>query len=456
MNTKLADVSLRVARLAGAGASLAAVIAIATGCAAPQPDLSPKIESVRPAAQVRASSVIKQRTKVSFWRIYQGYGQTVVQGFDASGKPTETVRLAVNGAAAAAASNAKSTCPADKALWMLKLHVIRDNHELALSCTGKPLTDTTTQRDRYVILGAMRALAAASKGKAQAVPSLVGPRTLWPRAGASTSCDASRTTMNTSCATMVEKCFGLDGCAGAFGRCVGDAVNNVDCILSGPTLTEQIENQKKLNELEKLKTENKVSEDAAAATAGSPPADEPSAAGSAAGEGATDVEGGGIIGLNWPRPWADNTEAPPADPSAPSTSSDPDPPADAPDEDPTGGAGAEAGEQAPSSEGGEGEGGEGGGEVVEDVTEDDPNPADPEVEASGDEMPDDGASAGDDFEMSDAVGEESLTGFSLHAATAKKPSSSSANRIGGSCRAKHVLQCGVRKGTSYCRCIPAR
>ncbi len=450
MNTKL-DLSPRVARLAGAGASLAAVLAIATGCAPPQPDLSPKIESVRPAAQVRASSVIKQRTKVSFWRIYQGYGQTVVQGFDASGKPTETVRLAMNGAAAAAASDAKSTCPADKAQWMLKLHVIRDNHEIALSCTGKPLTDTTTQRDRYVILGAMRALAAASKGKAQAVPSLVGPRTLWPRAGASTSCDASRTAMNTSCATMVEKCFGLDGCAGAFGRCVGDAVNNVDCILSGPTLTEQIENQKKLNELEKLKTENKVSEDAAAATASSPAADETSAAGSAAGEGATDVEGGGIIGLNWPRPWADNTEAPPADPSAPSTSSDPDPPVDAP-EDPTGSAGAEAGEQAPSSEGGEGR------EVVEDVTGDDPNPADPEVEASGGEdVPDDGASGGDDFEMSDAVGEESLAGaFSLHAATAKMTSSSSAQRIGGSCRAKHVLQCGVRKGTSYCRCIPAR
>lgn len=261
---------------------------------------------------------------------------------------------------------------------------------------------------------------------------------------------------------MVEKCFGLDGCAGAFGRCVGDAVNNVDCILSGPTLTEQIENQKKLNELEKLKTENKVSEDAAAATSGQSPADETSAAGSAAGEGATDVEGGGIIGLNWPRPWADNTETPRADPSAPSTSSDADPPVDAP-EDPTGGAGAEAGEQAPSSEGGEGGEGGGGGdvgegsEVVEDVTTDDPNPADPDVEATGDEMPDDGAGAGDDFEMSDAVGEESLTGaFTLHAATAKKTSSSIANRIGGSCRAKHVLQCGVRKGTSYCRCIPAR
>jgi hypothetical protein len=234
--------------------------------------------------------------------------------------------------------------------------------------------------------------------------------------------------MNERCSEAVEHCLGLNAsCLSRFGRCIGDAINDVDCILRGPTLSDQIEERRRRNELERLERESRAAEQAQQ-SAPTSSLDQDQDQNNNETREEEQEEGGNPNEDDSAGEWPiDETTDLPTEDNAPPM------------------------EQEPSENDQTGE-----GEVVEaEDTQTDSNPGDPEAEstttepefeddiASGGGGDDNGGGGGGDGEL-----EEQSLGLRSYAKTW-----SAAARIGGSCTGTRVLQCGVRQKASFCRCI---
>lgn len=457
-----------------------AALAGTAACAAPEPSTTAvaRVEKPTAAAKVTSSALTLKATSIKTWQVYRGYGQTTALGFDAKGRPVDGIRFTVVGASGSGGS--------------VSFKTMRRGGELVIDDAGHITKNTMKNAEMRVLYGGSSVLSAFAD---KASTGSVLPKSLQAISGAASDCGWSALAAVGTCGKLLRDCIpaaaagartgavvgGLAPIPGglAAGTVIGGVAGTAACVgadklaaagcggSGGKAYTACSDYLKGKGKAETAA--DKAAPNASTAkpggspssTSGKDPAADPNAACDPNDQACdpnkdpsakcTDTNDPACDAAADPNAKCADANDPacdaPADPNAtPDGCTDPNDPACGPNADPNAtpdGACTDANDPACST-----------ADTVDPnadpATDLDPNPNDPEVAAQPDAPVPDEPQAAQEPSASDP----GVIEASVHFRSVGSTSKSVAVKVGGACRAHHVLQCGGRTASSFCRCVP--
>lgn len=432
-------------RIASLGVVLGA-LAVTAGCStAPETSSGPAVAKPSALAKVTASPRTRKLSGVPTWQVYNGYGHVAALGFDKKGKPVDGLRIVY----ADASGPVKG----------IRFETVRHRGVLAFDAQGNVVENTLSYADLRTVYGGYRAIHAVAKSgsgsgstKARAFRAFADDCSASDYLGAAANCWKQGGCIATGVAAGVAT-GGAAGLAAA-GTCLRsiDVASHLACGSSaykvGSCLYDKVKGALSKESQAKNSADQKADKEASLPKSDEPKEDPERPDGETPKDPSCADDNDPACGTSDPTS-QDPTAGDPSctDDSDPSCGADPTSPEDScAADDPDCSANVPPEEEETASD---------PAEEPDASTELDPNPGDPDETAStqDDPPPEEPAdSTPPPPEQNDTV-EASLRGGVHVAAFAPSTSKAVAKRIGGACRASQVLQCGVRKGSAFCRCV---